>query len=39
MDMGIDIEEVADKLENEGIDKFIKPWLQLIDAVELLRKK
>lgn len=33
--LGIDISEVADKLENEGIDKFIKPWLELIDAVEV----
>jgi len=33
-DHGIDIEEVAEKLEREGIDKFIKPWLELIAAVE-----
>jgi transaldolase len=32
--MGIDLDEVATKLENEGIDKFIKPWLDLISAVE-----
>jgi len=32
-DMGIDIEEVATKLELEGIDKFIKPWLELIATV------
>jgi len=32
--IGIDINEVATKLENEGIDKFIKPWLELIAAVE-----
>lgn len=32
--LGIDINEVATKLENEGIDKFIKPWLELIAAVE-----
>ena len=31
----IDIEEVAAKLEREGIDKFIKPWLELIAAVEV----
>ena len=37
--IGIDIDEVAAKLENEGIDKFIKPWLQLIAAVETLCKK
>lgn len=32
--IGIDIEKVAEKLEEEGIDKFIKPWLNLIAAVE-----
>lgn len=32
--LGIDINAVADRLENEGIDKFIKPWLDLISAVE-----
>ena len=37
--IGIDIDEVAAKLENEGIEKFIKPWLQLIAAVETLCKK
>ena len=31
--LGIDMDEVAVKLENEGIDKFIKPWLQLIEIV------
>ena len=31
--IGIDMDEVAVKLENEGIDKFIKPWLQLIEIV------
>jgi transaldolase len=36
--IGIQIEEVADKLEREGIDKFIKPWLELIAAVEGKRK-
>ena len=34
-DLGIDILEVAEKLESEGIEKFIKPWLELIDAVEV----
>ena len=33
-EIGIDIESVAEKLENEGIDKFIKPWIDLIDVVE-----
>lgn len=32
--IGIDIEKVATKLEVEGIDKFIKPWLSLISVVE-----
>ena len=32
-DIGIDMNVVAVKLENEGIDKFIKPWLQLIEIV------
>jgi transaldolase len=33
LEENIDIEEVATKLENEGIDKFIKPWLHLIETV------
>lgn len=32
--IGISIDEVAEKLEVEGIDKFIKPWLELISVVE-----
>lgn len=32
--LGIDINEVAEKLENEGIAKFITPWLELISTVE-----
>ena len=32
--IGISIDEVAKKLEDEGIDKFIKPWLELIKVVE-----
>jgi len=32
--IGIDINDVATKLENEGIEKFIKPWLELIATVE-----
>ena len=31
--LGIDIEEVARKLEEEGIEKFVKPWLELISVV------
>ena len=34
VNLGIDISEVADKLEREGIDKFIKPWLELITVVD-----
>ena len=36
--IGVDIEEVAEKLEVEGIDKFIKPWLELIANVEAASK-
>ncbi len=36
--IGIDIEEVAEKLEREGIDKFIKPWRELIGNVEAASK-
>lgn len=36
--VGIHIEEVADKLEMEGIEKFIKPWLELIANVEAASK-
>ena len=32
--LGIDLDEVADKLEQEGLAKFVTPWLQLIDVVE-----
>ena len=31
--LGINIEEVAKKLEEEGIEKFVKPWLDLISVV------
>lgn len=37
--LGIDISEVAEKLEVEGIDKFIKPWLELIEAVEVAARQ
>lgn len=33
-EIGIDINQVAEKLEIEGINKFIKPWLELIGVVE-----
>jgi transaldolase len=32
--VGIEIEDVAEKLELEGIEKFIKPWNELIQVVE-----
>ncbi|MFM8205661.1 MAG: transaldolase [Actinomycetales bacterium] len=32
--IGIDIDEVALKLEREGIEKFINPWNELISVVE-----
>jgi len=32
--IGIEIEDVAVKLELEGIEKFIKPWNELIQVVE-----
>ena len=35
----IDIEDVAGRLEVEGIDKFIKPWLDLIATVEAAAAK
>jgi len=35
----IDIQDVASRLEVEGIDKFIKPWLDLIATVEAVATK
>ena len=32
--VGIEISDVAEKLEEEGIEKFIKPWLELIQVIE-----
>lgn len=32
--LGISLDEVADKLEREGLEKFVTPWLQLIEVVE-----
>lgn len=31
---GISMEEVAVKLEREGIDKFVAPWIELIESVK-----
>jgi len=33
-EVGIDLEEVAQKLEDEGIEKFSKPFHQLLQAME-----
>ena len=33
-EVGIEMDRVAEKLESEGIDKFIKPWIELISVVE-----
>ena len=38
-ELGIDIEDVALKLESEGIDKFIKPWIELINVVEVAARQ
>lgn len=32
--VGISIEEVANKLEREGIEKFVAPWIELIETVK-----
>ena len=37
-DLGIDIEEITDNLEKEGVDKFEKPFDKLIATVEEQRK-
>ena len=37
-DLGLDIEEITDKLEKEGVDKFEKPFDKLIATVEEQRK-
>lgn len=36
--IGIEINEVAEKLEHEGIEKFIKPWNELIKVVEQAKR-
>lgn len=36
-ELGIDMDSVAAKLEEEGIAKFIKPWEELITTVEARR--
>lgn len=38
-ELGIDISDVALKLESEGIEKFIKPWLELINVVEVAARQ
>lgn len=37
-DLGLDIEDITDKLEKEGVDKFEKPFDKLIATVEEQRK-
>jgi transaldolase len=34
---GIDMEEIAQRLEKEGVDKFIKPYEKLIASIEAHR--
>lgn len=36
---GIDLAVITQKLENEGIDKFNKPYDKLLDAIETQKKK
>jgi len=38
MDLGIDLEKVAEKLEEEGIEKFEKPFKQLLHTIADARK-
>ncbi len=35
---GIDIDEITQSLEDEGIEKFNKPYQKLLDAIETQRK-
>jgi len=37
--IGLDIEQVTAELVTEGVDKFIKPFVALLAALELKRKK
>nr|WKN39499.1 transaldolase [Tunicatimonas sp. TK19036] len=37
-ELGIDIKKVTDDLEKEGVDKFEKPFDQLLDTIEEQRK-
>ncbi|HET6253572.1 MAG TPA: transaldolase [Puia sp.] len=34
---GIDLEEISQRLETEGIDKFVKPYDKLMDSIEAYR--
>ena len=38
-DLGIDLNAITDKLESEGIDKFVKPFEKLFGALEEKRAK
>jgi transaldolase/transaldolase/glucose-6-phosphate isomerase len=35
---GIKLEEITQKLETEGIDKFIKPYDKMLQAIEKQKK-
>lgn len=38
-EVGIDIDEITQQLEDEGVDKFVKPFDQLLDTIERKRGK
>jgi transaldolase / glucose-6-phosphate isomerase len=39
LDIGIDLEDVTDQLEREGIDKFVQPFERLMETLEKKRKE
>jgi transaldolase/glucose-6-phosphate isomerase len=39
LDIGIDLDDVTDQLEREGIDKFIQPFKKLMETLEKKRKE
>lgn len=38
-DLGIDLDEITQKLEDEGIEKFNKPYEKLLNAIETTKNK
>ncbi len=38
-DLGIDLDDVTDQLEREGIDKFVRPFKKLMDTLSSKRKE